>query len=237
MSLSFPGESTEYRSARNELLRREIDLRREIESVAAARRALPAGGAVPENYVFEGVGVDGYASDIKLSELFAPGLDSLAIYSFMFGPDREAPCPSCTSLLDGLEGVAEHIGQRVNLAIVAKAPLSRLTAFAYQRGWRRLRMLSTTGNSYDHDYFGDTDGLPPETRTQLGLEAGWDQPMLNMFRRDGETIRHFWGSELLYEPPEPGQHMRHNDLLVPFWNLFDLTPDGRGDFNPERSYA
>src|SRR3954468_14487047 len=158
MDVTFPGESPEYRAARERLLEREIGLRREMEAVAAERRELPPGGAVPEDYVFHGEGPDGAPADVRLSELFAPGKNSLAIYSFMFprdpGDDRpgpvtgetarlpleEGPCPSCVALLDQLEGAGEHGSQHLNLAVVAKAPLPRLVGFAEERGWRQLRL-------------------------------------------------------------------------------------------------
>jgi predicted dithiol-disulfide oxidoreductase (DUF899 family) len=138
----FPGESAEYRAARNALLAEEMELRRQIERVAAQRRALPAGGVIPEDYQFDGNG-----GTVRLSALFEPGKDTLAIYSFMYGPERERPCPGCTHFLDGLDGQMEHIVQRINLAVVAKSPLPRILAFAQERGWRRLRLLSTAANS------------------------------------------------------------------------------------------
>jgi predicted dithiol-disulfide oxidoreductase (DUF899 family) len=229
---SFPGESAEYRAARDKLLEHEIQLRRDTEAVAAARRDLPAGGAVPEDYVFRGLGPDGAPTDVRLSELFAPGRDSLAIYSMMFpryhGDERpgpkaghtaelplaEGPCPSCTALLDQLDGAAEHVSQRMNFAVVAKTPLQRVVAFAQERGWRRLRVLSSATNPYNRDYRSET-------------EDGDQMPMLNVFHRHGDTIRHFWASELLYAPTDPGQDPRHVGSLEPLWNLFDLTPEGR----------
>ena len=191
-----------------------------------------------EDYVFEGEGNNGKPIPVKLSQLFAPGKDTLAVYSFMFGPERERPCPGCTHFLDGLDGSARHIVQRVNLVVVAKSPLPRLLAFARERGWRHLRLLSTAGNDYDRDYFGDSTALSRAMRDQQEFTPGkeWDMPMLNVFRREGGAIRHFWGSELLYVPPEPGQQYRHNDLLDPVWNLFDVTPEGRGDFEPKLDY-
>jgi predicted dithiol-disulfide oxidoreductase (DUF899 family) len=230
----FPGESAKYRAARNALLKAEMELRRQIERVAAKRRALPAGGTIPEDYRFDGDG-----GPVRLSQLFARGKDTLAIYSFMYGPERERPCPGCTHFLDGLDGAALHIGQRVNLAVVAKSPLPRILAFAKERGWRRLRLLSTAGNTYDRDYYGDSTGLPAAVREQQEFKDGeeWDMPILNVFRRNGGTIRHFWGSELLYVPPEPSQEYRHNDALDPLWNMLDLTPEGRGDFHAQLSYA
>jgi predicted dithiol-disulfide oxidoreductase (DUF899 family) len=231
MRIAFPGESAEYRAARDRLLEREIELRRATEAVAAARRELPPGGAVPEDYVFQGKGADGAPTDVRLSELFAPGKDSLLIYSFMFprdpdderpGPSigetarlplAEGPCPSCVSFLDQLDGAAEHAAQLVNFAVVAKAPLRRVLAFGEERGWRRLRLLSSGGNSYNRDYLAET-------------AEGYQRPMLNVFHHEGE-IRHFWGSELFYAPSDPGQDPRHVGALEPFWNLLDLTPEGR----------
>ena len=232
--LTIPGESAEYRAARNKLLAEEMALRRQIESVAALRRALPAGGRVAEDYLFEGD-----EGPLKLSDLFKPGMDTLAIYSFMYGPDVKLPCTGCTHFLDGLEGMVQHITQRINLAVVAKSPLSRLLALARARGWRTLPLLSTHGNTYDRDYFGDSTALPATVRKQQKFKNGkeWDMPMLNVFHRRGKVIRHFWGSELLYVPPEAGQEYRHNDALDSLWNILDLTPAGRGDFHPQLSYA
>ena len=237
----YPGESADYRAARDRLLEQEIELRRATEAVAAARRELPAGGAVPEDYVFRGLGADGAPTDVRLSELFAPGRDSLAIYSMMFPRDRrderpgptsgqtarlplaEGPCPSCTGLLDQLDGTAEHVSQNMNFAVVAKTPLERVVAFAQERGWRRLRVLSSAANTYNRDYLAET----PE---------GDQMPMLNVFHRDRDTIRHFWGSELFYAPTEPGQDPRHVGALEPLWNFFDLIPEGRPDWDEQLSY-
>ncbi|MGC9542518.1 DUF899 family protein [Streptomyces sp. UG1] len=241
--MTFPGESAEYRAARNRLLDQEMELRRATEAVAVARRELPPGGLVLEDYVFQQQGPDGAETDVRLSELFTPGKDSLVIYSYMFprhpgdkrpGPKggrtaqlklEEGPCPSCTALLDQLDGAAEHVAQRVNFVVVARAPLSRFLTFAEERGWRRLRLLSSAGNTYSRDYLGET-------------ADGAAMPMLNVFRRDGEEIRHFWGSEMLYAPTEHGQDPRHVGTLEPLWNIFDLTPDGRGtDWDEQLSYS
>jgi predicted dithiol-disulfide oxidoreductase (DUF899 family) len=242
VSLTFPGESAEYRAARDRLLEREIELRRAMEAVAAARRQLPPGGPVPEDYVFEWAGGDGALSEVRLSELFAPGRNSLVIYNFMFPrgyggerpgpaggetallPLEEGPCPSCVALLDQLDGAAEHVGQRLNFAVVAKAPLQRLLTWADERGWRHLRLLSSARNTYNRDYFGET-------------ADGSQVPMLNVFHRDGATIRHFWGAELTYGPSDPGQDHRSVGSLEPLWNLFDLTREGRPtDWDEQLSY-
>jgi len=232
----------EYRAARDRLLEQEVELRRNMEAVAQARRGLPPGGVVPEDYVFRGIGADGASTDVRLSELFAPGRDSLAIYSMMFprdpgderpGPQAgqtarlplaEGPCPSCTALLDQLDGAVEHVSQHMNFAVVAKAPLERVVAFAEERGWRRLRLVSSAGNTYNRDYLAET----PE---------GDQRPMLNVFHRDGDVIRHFWGSELFYAPTDPGQDPRHVGTLEPLWNFFDLTREGRPtDWDEQLSY-
>ena len=228
MSTSFPGESAEYRAARAQLLEQEVELRRMTEAVAAARRALPPGGVVSENYVFDGEGPGGAPTGISLLDLFEHGKDTLFIYNMMFprAPDEDLPCPSCTQFLDSFDGVAEHAGERINVAVVVKTALPRALEHAEKRGWRRLRFVSSASNTYNRDYHGETD----DGRQQL--------PMLNVFRRDGDTVRHFWGSELLFEPPEPGQDPRHGETIDPLWNLFDLTPDGRGsDWYPDLSYA
>jgi predicted dithiol-disulfide oxidoreductase (DUF899 family) len=241
--ITFPGESAEYRAARDRLLAQEIELRRATEAVAAARRALPPGGPVPEDYVFDGEGADGAAAKVKLSELFAPGRDALVIYSFMFPRDpsderpgapggqtaqlplAEAPCPSCVGLLDQLDGAVEHAIQRINLAVVAKAPLERVLTLARERGWRLLRLLSSAGNSYNRDYLAET-------------EEGSQRPMLNVFERDGDTIRHFWGSELFYAPTDERQDPRHLGTIEPLWNLFDFTREGRQvDWDEQLSYG
>jgi predicted dithiol-disulfide oxidoreductase (DUF899 family) len=242
MSIAFPGESAEYRAARDALLEREIELRREMEEVAEQRRALPPGGLVPEDYVFQGDGSDGRPADVRLSELFAPGKDTLMIYSMMFPRDRrddrpgpadgetselalaDGPCPSCTSLLDQFDGAAPHVDPLVKLVVAARAPLPQLQTFARERGWRNLTLVSCGANTYSRDYGGeDADGAP--------------MPMFNVFRREGETIRHFWGAELMYAPSEPGQDPRHVGTLEPVWNMLDLTPEGRPiDWDEQLSY-
>lgn len=242
MSIAFPGESPEYRAARDRLLEQEIGLRRAMEAVASERRALPPGGVVPEDYVFQGMGTDGAPTDVRMSELFAPGKDSLLIYSFMFprdpgderpGPEggetallplAEGPCPSCVALLDQLDGAVEHAAQHVNLAVVAKSRLPRILTFAEERGWRGLRLLSSVANAYNRDYHGET-------------EEGHQRPMLNVFHRDGEVIQHFWGSELFYAPTDSRQDPRHVGTLEPLWNLFDLTREGRPDWDEQLSYS
>jgi predicted dithiol-disulfide oxidoreductase (DUF899 family) len=215
--MRFPNESRAYRHARDELLEAETRLRRQLEAVAALRRELPPGG-VAQEYVF-----DGEKGKVTLPQLFTRG-DSLVAYSFMYGPGMERPCPMCTSILDGLDGNATHIAQRTSLVVVAKSPIERILAFARERGWSRLTLVSSQGNHYNRDYHGES-------------AEGAQMPMLNVFRKDGGTVRHFYGTELLYAKEEPGQNARHVDLIWPLWNLLDLTPEGRGsDWYPKLEY-
>jgi predicted dithiol-disulfide oxidoreductase (DUF899 family) len=216
----FPNEPKPYRAARNRLLRAEAALRRQVEKVAALRRKLPAGGKVPQDYVFE---EGDPPRAVRLSELFGER-DTLVAYSFMYGPGMDKACPMCTSMLDGLDGNAPHIAQRTNLVVIAKSPIGRILEHARARGWHNLRLLSSAGNDYNRDYRGESpDG------------SQW--PMLNVFVRRKGAIRHFYGTELLFARTERGQNNRHVDLIWPLWNLLDFTPEGRGrDWYPKLQY-
>jgi Bacterial protein of unknown function (DUF899) len=112
MAVAFPGESAEYRAARNRLLDQEVELRRGMEAVADARRRLPPGGVVPEDYAFQAQGPDGGPAGVRLSELFAPGKNSLVIYSMMFprAADDTSPGPpgGQTALLPLARARARH---------------------------------------------------------------------------------------------------------------------------------
>ena len=229
--MAFPGESPEYREARNALLDAEIALRRQTEAVAAQRRALPPGGVVPGDYVFERIGAHFRPEPVKLSDLFGEH-GSLMLYSYMFGPEKDLPCPGCTHLLDGIEGAARHVPRRAPLYVVARSPIARLEAWAHERGWHHLKMLSTAGNAYPAHYYGNTASLTPAMRAERGYQPdeNWDEPMLNVFRKDAEgTMRHFWGSELTFAPEDEGQHHRALDFADPVWGLLDTLPEGRGD--------
>lgn len=217
--MKFPNESGAYRKARNALLEDEIALRRQIEALAARRRKLPPGGEMPQDYVFEGE-----QGTVRLSELFTRG-STLIAYSFMYGPKMEKACPSCTSIVDALDGTAPHVVQRANLVVIARSPLQRFLEHARTRGWRHAKLLSSAGNSYNRDYHAET-------------ADGSQMPMLNVFRKDGGKVRHFWGSELLDAKTEdPSQDPRHVDAIWPLWNVLDVTPEGRGtDWNPKLAY-
>ncbi|HLJ88223.1 MAG TPA: DUF899 family protein [Candidatus Angelobacter sp.] len=231
-SIRFPGETDSYRAARNELLEAEIRLRRNIEEVAALRRKLAQGGEVPEDYVFdEGSSDPVHLNDVqnhrktRMSELFAPGKDTLVVYSYMHGPNMKTPCTSCTSILDGLNGTSPHLNDRINFVVVAKSPIQRLRATAAERGWNNLRLLSSENNTYNRDYQGENSN-------------GDQQPSLNVFVRREGKIHHFYNTELLFAPKDPGQDGRHVDLLWPLWNVFDFTPEGRGtNWRPKLAYG
>jgi len=224
-AVRFPNENADYRKARNGLLNAEIELRRQIERVAALRRALPLGGPPPEDYAFEEASTnDGAARRVRLSELFGKHA-TLVAYSYMYGPQMEKPCPSCTSMLDGLNGQAEHVQQRVGLVVIAKSPIERIRAAARERGWTRLRLLSSAGNTYNRDYHGEN-------------ASGSQRPCLNVFTRRDGTVRHFWASEMMFAPSDPGQDPRHVDMIWPLWNVLDCVPEGRGsDWYPQLRYA
>jgi predicted dithiol-disulfide oxidoreductase (DUF899 family) len=226
-NIKFPGESSEYRRARNQLLEAEDELRRLNEQVAAQRRALPPGGLVAQEYVFESA-ADG--CEVRFSELFAPGKDTLVIYHMMFPrwskdpragapggktallPLAEQPCPSCTSVVDGLNGVATHLFDRVNLVVVAKSDPARLGSYAEERGWRNLRLLSSRNNTFNRDYHAET----PE---------GEQLPVLNVFSRNDDGIHHRWASELTFVRGDNSPL----DPIWPIWGILDLTPNGRGE--------
>jgi predicted dithiol-disulfide oxidoreductase (DUF899 family) len=223
----FPGETHAYREARNDLLREEIELRRQIEAVAARRRSLPLGGEVTKDYVFDASSPgDSNFRTVRLSELFAPGKDTLFIYNFMF-PERVGsmtPCPSCTSIIDAIDGASRHVVQRINFAVVAKAPIERFREHGNRRGWRHALLLSSARNTFNRDYFAEE----PD---------GQQWPLAHVFAKRGDKIHHMWSSELWFADSDPVEDKRHVDFMWPMWSIFDTTPDGRGaDWGAELEY-
>ncbi|MBV8443169.1 MAG: DUF899 family protein [Hyphomicrobiales bacterium] len=215
----FPNESPEYRAARTALLVEEIELRRHMERVAAQRRALPPGGPVIGDYRFEGE--DG---PLDFAGLFGDK-ETLAIYSYMFGPKRARPCPMCTNTLGAWEGNAIDIGQRISLAVVARSPIERLIGWKRERGWRNLRLFSDLNGAYSRDYF----GLLPN---------GSEVPAFNVFTRRDGTVRHFWSGEMTAASVDAGQDPRGAPDPAPLWMVLDCTPEGRGvDWYPKLEYA
>lgn len=212
-------ESAEYRAARTALLAEEIELRRHIERVAAQRRALPPGGEVKGDYRFQGD--DG---PVSFADLFGDK-QTLAVYRYMFGPQRERPCPMCTNLLGAWEGNARDLDQRLSLVVIARSPVERLTAWKKERGWKNLRLYTDLNDNYSRDYF----GLLPD---------GSEIPAFNIFTRRDGTIRHFWSGEMTGKSADPGQDPRGAPDLGPMWTVLDCTPEGRGgDWYPKLDYG
>ena len=217
-TVRFPNESREYRQARNALLAEEIELRRHIERVAEQRRALPPGGNLPKEYRF-----DSERGPVGFAELFGDK-QTLAVYSYMFGPQREQPCPMCTSLLSAWDGEAHDVEQRIALAVIARSPIERLIAFKKHRGWRHLKLYSDISGEFSRDYHALT-------------AQGGDDAALNVFTRRNGTIRHFWSGEMGFDAADPGQDPRGAPDLMPIWTILDSTPEGRGsDWYPKLEY-
>ncbi|WP_137862554.1 MULTISPECIES: DUF899 family protein [unclassified Sphingomonas] len=205
----WPNETQDYRRARTALLAAEIELRRYIESVAEQRRALPHGPEVTGDYVFEGE--DG---PVRFADLFGTH-DTLVVYTYMFGPQRERPCPMCTSLLSAWDGEAPDLLQRAGLAVIARSPIAKLAAFKQERGWQHLPLYSDTRQDFSRDY----GAIAPD---------GSDIPQFMVFTRRDGTIRLFWGGEMGAESADPGQDPRGAPDLMPLWTILDSTPEGRG---------
>lgn len=213
----FPNESSEYRHARDALLSEEIELRRYIERVAAQRRALPAGGTVPKDYAFIGE-----SGPVSFSGLFGDK-QTLAVYSYMYGPKRARPCPMCTSLMAAWDGESLDIEQHIALVMVARSPIERLLAVKQERGWRHLRLYSDVDGDVTRDYVSAQDA---------------DIPGFSVFTRRDGSIRHFWSSEMGATTADPGQDSRGAPDLMPLWTILDNTPEGRGgDWYPSLSYG
>jgi predicted dithiol-disulfide oxidoreductase (DUF899 family) len=212
----FPNEGVEYRRARVQLLAEEIELRRHIERVAELRRALPPGGAVTKNYEFEGEG--GRAT---LPDLFG-NKQTLVIYSYMFGPAREQPCPMCTSFMSTWEAKLSDVEQRIAFVFMARSPIARLIAAKKARGWTLHRIYSDISGDFTRDYVSADDA---------------DAPGYNVFTRRDGSIRHFWSGEMGPSTADPGQDPRGAPDIDPLWTILDTTPEGRGkDWYPRLSY-
>jgi predicted dithiol-disulfide oxidoreductase (DUF899 family) len=203
----YPNESKEYRKAREALLKDEQALVDLTKAVAAKRRTLPLGGELEEDYVFQWANDGKVGKRVKLSELFGDK-STLLLYSFMYGPGWDNPCPSCTSLMDGFDRSAYQVTRDAAFAGIAKAPAEKINAWAAQRGWTQIALLSGFESAFQADYKcqGDSDDM------QL--------PVMHVFEKKGGKIYHFWATEL------PSNHV---DTVWPYWNLMDFTPEGRPD--------
>ena len=215
----FPGASAEYDAARTALLADEIEFRRSMTRLTERRRALPPGPVISKNYRFK----DEQAFEVGLLDLFGDK-NTLVTYFWMYGPQRERPCPMCTNWLGSVNGNAADIKQRVALKILGRSPVDRQYAFAQERGWRDLNFVQTVGD----DYAKDLGILTPD---------GNEYPALVVFKRDGDTVRLFWASEMTKDMADPGQDPRDAPDIAALWSVLDLTPEGRGtDWYPKLQY-
>jgi predicted dithiol-disulfide oxidoreductase (DUF899 family) len=205
--LRYPNESREYRDARDELLKDEQELVEKVKALAAKRRQLPIGGELKEDYVFQWASNGKIGQSVKFSELFGDK-DTLLFYSFMYGPNWDNPCPSCTSLMDGFDRAWYSVAQDAAFAAIAKAPAEKINAWAKRRGWTQIPLLSGFDSTYQADYKcqGDSDDM------QL--------PVMHVFKKQNGKIFHFWGTETM---------SNHVDTVWAYWNLMDFTPEGRPD--------
>ena len=203
----YPNESQAYREAREALLKDEQELIDKVKSVAAKRRTLPLGGRLKEDYVFQWANDVKVGQRVKFSELFGDK-DTLLLYSFMFGPNWDKPCPSCTSLMDGFDRTWYSVSRNAAFVAIAKAEPERINAWAKERGWSQIPLVSGYQSPFQADYKcqGENDDM------QLPV-------MLSFTKRDGK-IFHFWATESM---------SNHVDTVWPYWNLFDFTPEGRPD--------
>jgi predicted dithiol-disulfide oxidoreductase (DUF899 family) len=223
---NLTNESPEYLARREELRLAEIELMLRRERVAELRRNLPEGAPL-QDYQFEEGPHDLNAGDapvhnVRLSELFTKPSRSLIIYHFMFGKKQAKACPMCTAWLDGANGIAHHLAQNLDFAVVAAADLPTLRAFARERGWDRLRLLSAASNTFKYD-------LGSEDR-----EGGQDST-ISVFTRDAQdTVRHFYSAH-----PRMAADIQERgiDLLAPMWHFLDLTPQGRGTWYASLEYG
>jgi predicted dithiol-disulfide oxidoreductase (DUF899 family) len=223
---NLPNESATYLAKREQLRLAEIDLRNQREKVAELRRQLPP-GAIVEDYRF----IEGPASldegdapikTVRLSELFTASDRALVIYQFMYGKKQTTPCPMCTSWIDTFNGVAHHLAQNIDLAIVAAADLPTLRAHGRKRGWNKLRLLSAGESSFKYD---------------LGSEdaAGEQDSTISVFTLDKDgTPRHFYS---VHPRLADNIETRGIDEYNPIWNVLDLTPRGRENWDASLDYG
>ncbi len=209
----FPNESAEYRAARNALLLEEIELRRHIERVSTQRRSLPPGGQIATD--FELISESG---PVRLSGIFGDR-DTLMVYSMMYGPKREAPCPMCTSFLSAWNGIAVNLRERVAIAVSGRSPIERLVEYKRGRGFFNLPFVSDLSGNYTRSYVNPDDA---------------DVPGFSVFTRRDGIVRHFYSGEMSGAMADPGQDPRGAPDLDPLWLMLDLTPAGRGiDWYPK----
>jgi predicted dithiol-disulfide oxidoreductase (DUF899 family) len=216
---NLTNESEEYLAAREALRLAEIEEMRQRERVAALRRALPKGAPV-QDYVFTEGPAELSAGDdpirsVRLAELFSASSRPLAIYHLMYGKAQQSPCPMCTMWIDGFNGIARHLAENLDFAVAAAADPQALRAYARERNWQNLRLLSCRENTFKFDLASeDAEGNQDST--------------ISVFSRDADgTLRHFY---TCHPHMANDINQRGIDLLTPVYNMLDLTPGGRGEW-------
>jgi predicted dithiol-disulfide oxidoreductase (DUF899 family) len=242
---NLQSESAEYLRKREDVRLAEIELMRARERVAELRRALPKGAEI-QDYEFLDCGIgalphgratapndalpdvratvanDEPVAKVRLSELFTSPDRSLIIYHFMYGKKQTVACPMCTAWIDGYNGVAHHIAQNVDFAIVAAADPPTLRAYAREREWDKLRLLSAGNSTFKSD---------------LGSEdaSGGQDSQISVFTKESDgTLHHFYSGHPWLDPEIKERGI---DEMTPIWNLLDLTPQGRGKFYTSLDYG
>jgi predicted dithiol-disulfide oxidoreductase (DUF899 family) len=202
----YPNESIEYRQARDALAVEEEELVKRVKAVAEQRRNLPLGGQPREDYAFTWATDQRLGEPVQFSELFGDK-DTLLLYSFMYGPSWDNPCPSCTSIVDGFDRMADQVGCDAAFVVVGKAPADKINDWARKRGWSQIDLISGFDCSFQADY-------------ECQRDDERQYPKMNVFKKVDGSIFHFWGSEI---------SSNDIDMVWPYWNLMDLTPAGRPD--------
>jgi predicted dithiol-disulfide oxidoreductase (DUF899 family) len=223
---NLPNESPAYLAMREQLRLAEIELMKQRERCAELRRHLPEGASIRDYEFLEGPpsldSGDEPVRRVRLSELFTAPDRSLVVYQMMYGKKQANPCPMCTAWLDSWNGIAHHLAQTVDVAVVAAAEPAMLRAHARTRGWDKLRLLSAGESTFKYD-------LGSEDR------QGNQDSTISVITRDRDgTLRHFYSVH-----PRLAEDIQERgiDEVNPIWNVLDLTPQGRGDWWASLKYG
>ena len=226
MRVAIKGESQEYRKLRDQLLEAELALKDQTERVAALRRQLPRGPLVETDYVFREGSADlrdqspANLREVRLSELFAPGKDTLIVDHMMWHPPDQLPCRMCNMWADGYAAIGPHVSDKVNFVLVSKVEIGRLRDWGRRRGWDKIRLLSSHDNTFNRDYFVE--------------DENGQRPAVSVFRRAPDGKIYFTYTT---EMSRGEGHHRGIDPFSPVWHLFDLLPEGRENWMPKHSYG
>lgn len=206
----------DWLAARKALLAKEKEFSRLRDELSRQRRELPW-ERVEKDYVFEGP--DGNES---LVDLFN-GCRQLIVYHFMFGPDWEEGCKSCSFLADHYDPAIIHLRQRdTNLVTVSRAPLEKLQAFKKRMGWR-FKWVSSLGNDFNWDY--DVSFKPEELKRKVFYNYGMqhfpmaEAPGISVFVKDDTGgVFHTYSS-----------YARGLDMFLGTYHFLDIVPQGRDE--------